>query len=65
VRETLVPLLVMPVLAPVLLSAARASEVALGAAADDVWPWMRLLAVFAAVYVAVGVIAFGALMEET
>jgi hypothetical protein len=53
------------VLAPVLLSAARASEVALGAAADDVWPWMRLLAVFAAVYVAVGVIAFGALMEET
>ena len=65
VRDTLVPLLVMPVLAPVLLAAARASEVALGGVTDDVWPWMRLLAVFATVYVTVGVVAFGALMEET
>jgi heme exporter protein B len=64
VRETLVPMLVLPVLAPVLLAAARASDAALGAAADDVWPWLRVLATFASVYLAVGVVAFGALMEE-
>ena len=65
VQDTLVPMLVLPVLAPVLLAAARASDVALGATADEVWPWLRLLATFAVVYVAVGVVAFGALMEET
>ncbi len=64
VRETLLPLLVLPVLAPVLLAAARASEAALGATAVDGWPWARLLAVFAAVYVAFGVVAFGPLLEE-
>jgi heme exporter protein B len=64
VRDTLLPLLVLPVLAPVLLAAARASEAALGTAAADGWPWVRLLAVFSAVYVAFGVVAFGPLLEE-
>jgi heme exporter protein B len=64
VRETLLPLLVLPVLAPVLLAAARASEAALATSSADGWPWVRLLAVFAAVYVAFGVVAFGPLLEE-
>jgi heme exporter protein B len=64
VRETLLPLLVLPVLAPVLLAAARASEAALATSSADGWPWVRLLAVFAAIYVAFGVVAFGPLLEE-
>lgn len=64
VRETLLPLLLLPVLAPVLLAAARASEAALATTTADGWPWVRLLAVFAAVYLAFGVVAFGPLLEE-
>ena len=66
VRDTLLPLLILPVLAPVLLAAARASEAALGGTATsaDAWPWVRLLAVFSAIYVAFGIVAFGPLLEE-
>ena len=39
VRETLLPLLVLPVLAPVLLAAARASEAALGTSSVDACAW--------------------------
>jgi heme exporter protein B len=65
VRETLLPLLILPVVAPVLLAATKAWEFGLGDAASEAWPWVRLLAVFAVVYTAVGVVAFGALLEET
>ena len=65
VRETLLPLLLLPVLAPVLLSATRAWEVALGSSVDDGWRWVQLLGVFAVVYVTFGLVAFGALMEES
>ena len=64
VRDTLLPLLVLPVVAPVLLAATRASEAALTGAPADGWPWVRLLGVFAVVYVAFGVVAFGPLLEE-
>ncbi|MDP8976483.1 MAG: heme exporter protein CcmB [Actinomycetota bacterium] len=65
VRETLLPLLLLPVLAPVLLSATRAWEVALGSSVDDGWRWVQLLAVFAVVYMTFGLVGFGALMEES
>jgi heme exporter protein B len=65
VRETLLPLLVLPVVAPVLLAATRAWEVALGTSADDGWRWVQLLAVFAVVYVTIGFVAYGALLEES
>ena len=65
VRETLLPLLLLPVVAPVLLSATRAWEVGMGISADDGWRWAQLLTVFAVVYVSVGVLAFGALLEES
>jgi heme exporter protein B len=65
VRETLLPLLLLPVVAPVLLSATRAWEAGMGISVDDGWRWAQLLSVFAVVYVAVGVLAFGALLEES
>ena len=65
IQETLLPLLLLPVVAPVLLAATRASEAALGGSPGDGWPWVRLLAVFAVVYVAFGVVAFGPLLEES
>jgi heme exporter protein B len=63
-RETLLPVLLLPVVAPVLLAATRASEAALDGAPADGWPWVTVLAVFAVVYVAFGVVAFGPLLEE-
>lgn len=64
VRETLLPLLVLPIVAPVLIAATSAWEVALGQSADDGWKWVTLLAVFAVIYVTLGVLAFGTLLEE-
>lgn len=65
VRETLLPLLLMPVVAPVLVAATRASEAALGLGLDDGWRWVQLLGAFAAIYVAFGLFGFGPLLEET
>lgn len=67
VRETLLPLLLLPVVAPVLIAATRASESALTGVALDVAPgdWLRLLGVFAVIYLAFGIVAFGPLMEDS
>jgi heme exporter protein B len=65
VRETLLPLLLLPVAAPVLLAATEAWQAALGGRAGDGTRWLDLLAVFAAVYAAFGVLAFGSLLEES
>lgn len=65
VRETLLPLLLLPVLAPVLLGASEAFDAALGGMAADGWPWCGRLVAFAAVYVIVGILAFGPLLEES
>jgi heme exporter protein B len=65
VRETLLPLLVLPVLAPVLIGSTRAFEAALGGTPSEGWPWVGLMSVFAAVYVVAGALGFGPLMEET
>lgn len=64
-RETLLPLLLLPVVAPVLIAATRASESALGAS-SGVAPadWLALLAVFAVIYLAFGVLAYGPLLED-
>ncbi|MHB8330105.1 MAG: heme exporter protein CcmB [Acidimicrobiales bacterium] len=64
VRETLLPLLFLPVAAPVLLAGTRAWQAALGSGPSSTGdPWMRLLLVFAAVYLALGVVIFGPLQE--
>jgi heme exporter protein B len=66
VRETLLPLLLLPVVAPVLIAATRASESALTGTSFEVssGDWLGLLAVFAALYVAFGLVAYGALLED-
>ncbi len=64
VRETLVPVLLLPVVSPVLLGATRAWEAAIDGAPSDAWPWIGLLSIFAVLYVAVGMLAFGPLLEE-
>jgi heme exporter protein B len=66
-RESLLPLLVLPVVAPVLIGATRAVESALGTdgvALSEGWPWVGLLAVFAAAFGVGGALAFGPLIEE-
>ena len=64
VRETLVPLLVLPVLAPVLIGATQATEAALFGPAEDGWGWVGVLGLFAGVYVAAGILSFGSLLED-
>jgi len=65
VRDTLLPLLLLPVVAPVLLAATKASQAALGGVASDGTPWLRLLAVFAVVYLTFGVLIYGSLLEDS
>ena len=64
VRATLLPLLLVPVLAPVLLAGSRAFEQALGVRAGAGWTWAGLMFVIAAVHTALGLGAFGFLLEE-
>lgn len=64
VRETLVPVLLLPVVAPVMLGATRAWEAGLGGTPSDGWPWVAMLALFAVVYTSIGMLAFGPLLEE-
>ena len=64
--ETLLPLLLLPVVAPVMLGATRAFEAGLGLSGSvgDAWPWVELLALFAVIYTTLGFLAFGSLLEE-
>jgi heme exporter protein B len=64
VRETLLPLLVLPVVAPVLLGATQAWMAALGLSVADGWKWLVLLAAFAAIYLTLGVLGFSTLVED-
>lgn len=66
-RETLLPLLTLPAVAPVLIGATRAVEAALGtvgAVVSDGWPWVGLLVVFAVAFGVGGALAFGPLVDE-
>jgi heme exporter protein B len=66
-RETLLPLLLLPVVAPVLIGATRATEAALataGTATSEGWPWLALLTACAAAFGTAGIVAFGPLIEE-
>ncbi len=65
VRETILPLLLLPVLTPVLIGSTRAFEAAINETPADGWPWIGLMAVFSFVYVAAGIFGFGALMEDS
>jgi heme exporter protein B len=63
VRETLLPLLVLPVLAPVLIAGSRVWSAAVSGSVAAGTGWLRVLAPFAAVYLVVGVVLYGPLLE--
>ena len=62
-RDSLLALLLLPVLVPVLLGATRLFESAT-TGGSDAGLWLGLLAVFAALYGALGTLTFGSLLEE-
>lgn len=63
-RDTLLPLLLLPLLAPVLISATRGFEVSLERDAVSGWPWAALLGIFALVYLTLGSVLFRPLLED-
>jgi heme exporter protein B len=64
VRDTLVPLLMLPALAPVALGGTRAWVAAQAVGPGDGLRWVQLLAVFASLFTAFGIAAYGSLIEE-
>ncbi len=64
VRETLLPLLLMPAALPVLLASVRAWQAALEGRPEEGWPWVRLLLAVTVIAVGVGVTAYGSLTDE-
>jgi heme exporter protein B len=65
VRETLLPFLFLPIVAPVLLAGTRLWQAAMvGGAPSSGTDWLRLLLVFDAVYLALGVALFGPILES-
>ncbi len=65
VRETLLPILLLPVLAPVLISATRVFGDAFERVDVDGWAWLAMLTAFAAVQLAFGLLTYGVLLEES
>ncbi|MHB8243818.1 MAG: heme exporter protein CcmB [Acidimicrobiales bacterium] len=65
VKETLLPLLFLPVAAPVLLGATKAWDQALVGSPSGGLGWLSLLVIFAVLYSAIGVVVFGPLLEES
>ncbi len=63
VRDTLLPLLVLPVLAPVLLAGTKAWQAALDGNASAGTEWLRLLIPFSLIYLVVGIVLYGPLQE--
>lgn len=64
VGTTLLPLLVLPALAPLLLCATLAFSRGLDGASGEAWRWFALVAAFAASYVALGLVTFRVLLED-
>lgn len=66
-RDSLLPLLVLPVLAPLLIAASRSTEAAFGSNTIDVangWAWVGVLVVYAVVFGSAGALAFAPLTES-
>ena len=65
VRETLLPLLVLPIVAPVLIAGSRAWAAAVTGSVAAGATWLKILGPFAVVYLAVGVALYGPLQETS
>ncbi len=64
VRDTILPMLLLPILAPVLVAATRAFDDGLGTTAVNGWSWCGMLAFFAVVYSTVGALAYAVVIED-
>ena len=65
VRDTLVPLLVLPGSRPGTVGGTLSTEAAVFGESGNGWSWTLLLAVFALLYLGIGMLAFGPIMEES
>ena len=66
-RESLLPLLLLPVVAPVLIGATRATEASLGVGGFSMregWAWVALLVTYALLFGIGGSMAFGPLVDD-
>ncbi len=67
-RESLLPLLLLPVVAPVLIGVTQATEAALGVGGISMregWAWVSLLVTYALLFGIGGSIAFGPLVDDS
>ncbi|MCL5948018.1 MAG: heme exporter protein CcmB [Actinobacteria bacterium] len=58
-RETLLPLLFLPVASPVLIAGTRAWQIGLQGNSSASSPWLGLLGAFAALYICAGIVLYG------
>lgn len=63
-RDTLVPLLEFPLVAPILLAASQSTRAALDDRSIDGWPWVRLLVIAAVVFTGLGALLYDAVLED-
>jgi heme exporter protein B len=63
-RESILPLLVLPLATPVLLAGVRVTELAVSGRAAEAGSWLGLMLAFDAVVVATGFLLFGQVLEE-
>ena len=63
-REALFPTLVLPLVTPVLVAGVRATDLAATGHTDEAIAWLGLLVAFDVVFVSLGVLVFGFLMED-
>lgn len=63
-REAILPLLTLPLVTPVLIAGVRATDLAATGRASEAASWLGLLAAFDVVFMSVGILVFGFLMED-
>jgi heme exporter protein B len=63
-REAILPLLVLPLATPVLIAGVRATELAATGQAGEAGSWLGLLVAFDVVFLSVGAVVFGYLLED-
>ena len=63
-REAIFPTLVLPLVTPVLVAGVRATDLAATGRTDEALAWLGLLVAFDVVFVSLGILVFGFLMED-
>lgn len=63
-REAVLPLLTLPLATPVLIAGVRATDLAAAGRASEAASWLGLLAAFDVVFLSMGILVFGFLMED-